>query len=110
MAMFDNEIILRKMSTSTDAAGDTVKTTTESRVYATVKSIGQSEFYQAQSSGLKPELKFTVSLYTDYNGAQEIEYDGVIYKVLRTYQAGDALEIVVYGGVCVGTAEISHTV
>ena len=66
-----------------------------SEVFAELRSIGQSEFYQAQATGYKPELKFVLADYLDYNGETLIEYTGTLYRVLRTFRAGQALEIVV---------------
>lgn len=62
---------------------------------ATLRSIGQSEFYQAHAAGYKPELKFVLADYLDYNGEELIKYDGNLYRVLRTFRNGLELEIVV---------------
>lgn len=63
--------------------------------FAELRSIGQSEFYQAQATGYKPELKFVLADHLDYGGETLIEYTGTLYSVLRTFRAGQALEIVV---------------
>lgn len=62
---------------------------------ATLRSIGQSEFYQAHAAGYKPELKFVLADYLDYNGEDLIKHDGSLYRVLRTFRNGLELEIVV---------------
>lgn len=62
---------------------------------ATLRSIGQSEFYQAHAAGYKPELKFVLADYLDYNGEDLIKYDGNLYRVLRTFRNGLEQEIVV---------------
>jgi hypothetical protein len=64
-------------------------------VFAGLRSIGQSEFYQAQATGYKPELKFVLADYLDYDGETLVEYTGTLYRVLRTFRAGQSLEIVV---------------
>ena len=64
-------------------------------VLAGLRSIGQSEFYQAQATGYRPELKFVLADYLDYNGETLIEHTGTLYRVLRTFRAGQELEIVV---------------
>lgn len=72
-------------------------------IFAKILSIGQQEFYQAQANGLKPELKFEIADYLDYQGEKEIIHESIKYQVLRTYRKGKQLEITVYGGVNIGT-------
>lgn len=97
--MYNDVLQLVTETETTDQYGDTVITTTLKEVFCEVKSIGQTEFYQAQTNSLKPELKFVLSDYLDYDGQAKIIYDGFIYNVLRTYRSGIELEITVYGGV-----------
>ena len=61
--------------------------------------VKRSEFYQAQAVNLKPEIKFVLPDYLDYNDQKEVAYNGFRYKVLRTFRTGNELEIVCYGGV-----------
>lgn len=61
------------------------------KVFCNIKSIGQSEFYQAQVAGLKPEIKVEVR---SYNGADHFELNDKLYKILRTYtKGGDVIEL-----------------
>nr|WP_296464365.1 phage head closure protein [uncultured Acetatifactor sp.] len=77
-------------------------------VFAELKSIGQSEFYQAQTAGKKPEIKFKVTDYLDYQGQKYLIHEGVRYTVLRTYRtASNELEITCYGGVRDAAAAVS---
>ncbi|WP_300572179.1 hypothetical protein [uncultured Acetatifactor sp.] len=77
-------------------------------VFAELKSIGQSEFYQAQTAGQKPEVKFKLTDYMDYQGQRYLIHEGVRYTVLRTYRtAGNELEITCYGGVRDAIAAVS---
>ena len=69
---------------------------TTREVFAKMGSIGQKEFYQAQAIGLQPELKFVLADYLDYEGETLVEHDGQRYRVLRTYRAGQELELTVY--------------
>lgn len=62
---------------------------------ASLRSIGQSEFYQAHAVGYKPELKFVLADYLDYNGEDLVKHDGKLYRVLRTFRNGLELEIIV---------------
>lgn len=62
---------------------------------ASLRSIGQSEFYQAHAVGYRPELKFVLADYLDYNGEDLVKHDGKLYRVLRTFRNGLELEIIV---------------
>lgn len=73
-------------------------TETRTMVYCQVRSVGQQEFYRAAANGLHPAIVFVLSNAIDYSGEKIIAWthkDGVErrYRVLRTYQDGDALEI-----------------
>lgn len=77
-------------------------------VFAELKSISQSEFYQAQTAGEKPEIKFKLTDYMDYQGQKYLIHEGIRYTVLRTYRTGNELEITCYGGVRDAVAAISN--
>lgn len=78
-----------------DENGVNRKTETSRQVFCNVRSVTQSEFYQAAQMGLKPEYRFVMFRY-DYNGENIIEYNGVRYSVYRTYFAeNDLLELTV---------------
>lgn len=64
-------------------------------VFCALKSIGATEFYQAQATDLKPELKFILEDHLDYEGEVYVEYEGTLYRVIRTYRAGLQLELTV---------------
>lgn len=68
---------------------------TRREVFAALRSIGQAEFYQAHAIDYHPELKFVLADYLDYQGESMVKHDGTLYRVLRTYRAGQELEIVV---------------
>ena len=98
--MYDSQIVLVKETTETDDYGDSVQTQQKRTVFAELMSIGMKEFYQAQDNGKKPELKFKLADYEDYEGESRVIYNGIIYKILRTYKTQrNELEITVYGGV-----------
>lgn len=79
-----------------DAYGDTHREETMRDVFAEVMSIGQKEFYQAQAVGLQPEIKFKLADYLEYHSEPALEYNGVRYKVLRTYRNDQELELTCY--------------
>lgn len=95
-----NEIIhLIKQTRSTDEYGDPVISQSSRQVFCRVDSVGMKEFYQAASTGLKPELKFVLADYLEYQGEQLAEYDGAVYHVLRAYRKGLELELTCYSEV-----------
>lgn len=88
------------VTTSYDDYGDPVLSEVKQNVYAECRSISQTEFYQAQTAGFKPEIKFVLTTSRDYNGQEEIIFNGIRYKVLKTYiPPNDSIEITCYGGV-----------
>lgn len=102
--MFNEIIKLMTETETTDVYGDAVKTFTERQVFAEVRSISQTEFYQAQAVGLKPEIKFVIADFLDYKGEQLLKYTPFgeteqTYEVLRTYRDKINLEIVCRRGI-----------
>ena len=98
--MYSEVIRLLKSVNTTDETGEIVETTTERTILAKWLSVGQQEFYQAQATGLKPELKFEIADYLDYEDEKELIHDNKRYQILRTYRKNTRqLEITVYGGV-----------
>ena len=103
--MFDSIITLKKETNTVNEYGDTVQTFAERTVFAEVKSIGQTEFYQAQATGLKPEIKFVIADFADYQGEKILSYKpfgasaAEDYTVLRTYRNKINLEIVCQRGI-----------
>lgn len=97
--MFNDVIKLLSDSKTVDSYGDTVVTSTETVVFAEVLDIGTKEFYQAQASNLRPEIKFVIADYLDYHNEQNLLYkaynesEDVLYDVIRTYRNGNTLEI-----------------
>lgn len=105
ITMYDQVIKLVASTKMLDEYGDQNATRTERQVFAALKSIGQSEFYQAQALGLKPELKFILPDYLEYQNEKHLKYRGFneteeqIYSVIRTFRSGNELEIVCKRGV-----------
>lgn len=103
--MYDNVITLISEKIAVDEYGDQVKTQSERRVFAELKSIGQSEFYQAQALGLKPEIKFVLPDYLEYHGEKRLRFRDFReeteqeYTVLRTYRQNNLLELVCKRGI-----------
>lgn len=102
--MFNEVLTLVKDTVTVDAYGDTQKIHKERKVFCDVKSISQSEFYQSHTAGLKPEIKFILPDVLEYDNEKIVKYkrfqgEEREYKVVRTYQNGNELEIVCSRGV-----------
>lgn len=89
----DDLIKLYTMNRTKDAYGRWVESEpTVNEVFARVKSISRSEFFEAGRQGLNPDLRFDV-FTGDYNGESIIEYSEKTYAVYRTYENGDYTEL-----------------
>lgn len=97
--MYNEVIYLVSKAKKTNEVGDLIEERIFAPRFARLKSIGQAEFYQAQAQGLKPEIKFILSDYLDYENQEEVVHNNFCYKVLRTFRSGNEIEIVCYGGV-----------
>ena len=71
------------------------RTVTRREVLCRLLSIGQAEFYQANAQDIHPEGKFVLADYLDYEGESLLVYSGRCFRVLRTYRAGQVLELTV---------------
>ena len=59
----------------------------EKKVYANKISVKRSEFYQAQAAGFKPEKSFEIrTIEFDEDKHTHAKYNGIIYKILRSYE------------------------
>lgn len=86
--MYNHEVTLVSYEITKDDIGNDVKTPIKKTVLCRVDSIGQSEFYNANVSGLKPELKIITKVF-EYQGEKEVIFEGVEYEVIRTYYKGE---------------------
>lgn len=77
--------------------GDIISSNTERTVYANKKSIRQQEFYQAQATGLKPEIMFEIRT-AEYNNESLLLYGNKEYNIIRTYDKnGEITELICSG-------------
>ena len=100
-------ITLVSYTSSQDDYGVWQKTRTEKDVYCSVNSVSASEYFEGGRNGFNPEYRITM-FFGDYNGEDEILYNGKAYGVYRTYRAKtDVLELYVEkkGGVNPVTTE-----
>jgi SPP1 family predicted phage head-tail adaptor len=74
--------------------GDIVETLAESLVYVNKKSVRQSEYYQAQATGLKPELMLEIRTI-DYNDEERLKFDNKYYNIIRNFSKnGEITELI----------------
>ena len=74
--------------------------TEEKEVFATVESVGQSEFFAAAQTGLKAEFKINVWI-DDYDGEAWVKIQNRNYDIYRTYMRKDS-KIELYCGKKIG--------
>lgn len=65
------------------------------QVFAEIRSVTRSESYLAKSAGLDPEYIFRLTDYADYNGQRKCIWNGVPYRIIRTYVDGQSIELTV---------------
>lgn len=90
-------LVNKNMNTLPDEFGNRTVQESKREVFATVKSVSQSEFYQANANGFKPEIKFVIYDYFDYENENFVEYENTRYEIIRTFRNGLHLEIVCQG-------------
>lgn len=91
--MYNDLVTLIAITTTKDDIGQPVETETPREVLCEVKSISQTEFYQAAQTQLRPELKVIMDA-DEYEKEVRLEYDGEDYKVIRRYKTdGNEIEL-----------------
>jgi SPP1 family predicted phage head-tail adaptor len=83
MRMLD-VLTLKATTTAPDSTGKAAFSVTSTTVFAEPKGVKRSEFYMAQSAGMRIDAVFEVN-EEEYTGHQEAEYSGVTYKITRVY-------------------------
>ncbi len=81
---FDHQLVLLGQKYIQDDIGNWRLVPDPRAVLCGVKSVTRNEFYGAAQAGLKPEIVFVVHGY-EYQGEQEVEFEGERYRVVRTY-------------------------
>lgn len=85
---YNHVLVLVKEAHKRDGLGQFIRdpeNDVKTEVYCRLKSITRSEFYQAAVAGLRPEFVFVIHSF-EYNGEQQVIFEGQEYQVLRTYQ------------------------
>lgn len=61
-------------------------------VFAQIKSVTMNEAYIRIREGLSPAIRADVHM-EDYDGEEFAEYGGMQYRIVRTYQTRDTIEL-----------------
>ena len=95
--LFKDVINLISINVTENDMGDSIETPDKRQVFADKKSVRQNEFYQAASTGLKPELMFVVRTI-EYNQEPILEFNSKTYTITRTYEKdGELTELICQG-------------
>jgi SPP1 family predicted phage head-tail adaptor len=94
---FINPLYLIVNVNNVDDIGDATATPVERKVLAHITSIKQSEFYQAQANGFKPEITFIIRSF-EYKSEKFVRQGNKVYRVLRSYDRSDGnVELICIG-------------
>lgn len=80
--------VLRAMSVSYDAEGNPAYTADETEVFVNRYSFGASSYMAAKSAGLHADARIQLRT-ADYDGQEEVRFDGDVYLVEQVEQSGD---------------------
>lgn len=103
MAQWRDVLYLISVTFTENSMGDAISVTDKRIVFTNKKSIRQSEFYQAQANGLKPEIAFEIRSI-EYDGESKLEFNNKKYQIIRTYDKGEFTELICEGVVNNGNA------
>lgn len=71
-------------------------TETSRTVFCFVRSVSSNEYYRALEQALRPVFVFVLADYAEYQGEKICEYNGVRYRITRTYiTAQQSIELTV---------------
>lgn len=85
--LFSDKIKLRAIVNGVDSSGYPTQTTTDTEVWANVKSATRAEFYAANANGIDVSMMFEVHA-EDWGNQAQVVYDSKTYDVIRAYQKG----------------------
>jgi len=76
-----------------DEYGVLQTTKTRRKIFAEVRSVTSSEFFEGGRSGLNPEFSFEI-FFAEYKDERTLEYQGKLYGIYRKYWGGsDKIEL-----------------
>lgn len=82
---FDDRIVLRVTDYPIINGFSINEVKDKVEVWAERQTANRQEYYLSQQAGIKVDVVFIVNAL-DYNGQTAIEYQNVVYDVVRTYQ------------------------
>ena len=89
----DTVIRLITQTLTTDELGFPTASETSYETFAQVRSVTQSEFFNAGKNGITPDYSFVIN-GAEYQGQRLLEYEGKRYGIYRTYQPNnDTVEL-----------------
>lgn len=91
--MWDNICKLLNTTFSNNENGVSKKKYVENEVFCNEKSVTSDEFYKSSQEGNEVKVVLEVNLI-DYNNEQYVIYQGIKYKIKRTYKINrDTIEL-----------------
>lgn len=85
--------LISKTEGMDDIGNDVVISSNSNKCYAKAQSVKTNEFYSAIEVGLTPSMEFVIKRL-NYNGEDEIEWNGTRYSVIRTIDPKNKFDIV----------------
>ena len=73
--------------------GDNITVEDERVVFGNKLSVRQSEFYQAQSTRLRPEIVLEMHV-SEYQDESKLRFKEQLYDIIRTFEKGERIELV----------------
>lgn len=90
---FNESMQLISVKYDYDEIGNQIEVETEKTVFCGKSNITQSEFYRSKELDLKIQYCMMINSF-DYDGQAYARYNGVKYKILRTYtKSNDLMEV-----------------
>jgi hypothetical protein len=80
--------------TEVETNGEIITSYTLVKRYVNRLSVRQKEYYDAQNTGINPELMFEIRTL-EYGGQIAVKHNNIDYKVIRTYDKGEFTELIV---------------
>ena len=87
---FSDSVTLRKVSYSLDGYGDSIPSYVDTVVFADKQSVKRSEFYAAQTAGIKVDVVFTVHS-EDFYDQTILIHNSTSYNIIRGYKKGEGI-------------------
>lgn len=97
--------LVNKVEEEDEIGNITTSSFTLTKRYAKKQSVKTNEFYSAVDSGLTPSVEFVMKRL-DYDGQNELNYNGKRYAVIRTIDPKNKFDIVLVCARKIGVKEV----